>query len=505
MPQKNNDIDSNARLLIVISVMIFATLRTLDMTITNVALPYMMVSLGASADQITWVVTSYIIGTVVITPIAGFLAVRYGRKYLLLVSASGFIITSLLCGLTNDFTFILLARLLQGAFGAALNPLAQVIMLDSYPKEQSRVAMGIYGVGVMIAPIFGPLLGAYITDMASWHWLFLLNVPIGLPALIICFFFLKETETQKVTASWLDIILIVVSIGALQTVLDRGTAEDWFESHLILILTVMTVLTSIIYFIRQLLNPSEQIIKFAIFKDRNFTICFILTIIFFAGVLGKLTVVPIMLTELFNYPIIENGKIFAPLGMASLLGVLLSSKLMKYGSGKWLCLAGALLSTISSLYMVPLNLTASTYEFLIPNIIQGLGIGLFFTPISTVAFYTLPAIMIDQASALLNFARNFGSAIGIAIISTIISNKEQLNWQQLIVHISPYNKELLAHFHQLKIHYHNLAASKLLANMVLTQASMKAHVEAFWFTTVIFGSLVPLIFFISANKQGKAP
>ncbi|MEO6687484.1 MAG: DHA2 family efflux MFS transporter permease subunit, partial [Dokdonella sp.] len=376
--------------LLVISVMLATLMQALDTTIANVALPNMQGTLSATQDQISWVLTSYIVAAAIATPATGWLASIMGRRRLLLIAIAGFTIASILCGIATGIGEMVACRLLQGLFGASLVPLSQSTLLDVYPREKHGAAMAMWGMGVMIGPILGPPLGGWLTEVYSWHWVFLINVPIGALALFGVAASLPTDETHSSRFDWRGFSFLAIGIGALQLFLDRGEQQDWFGSVEIQIEAALAFLGFYLYFVHWKLSE-KPFLNLGLFADRNFfastIFIFVLGVVLFA----TMALLPPFLQGLMNYPVITTGLLLAPRGIGTLIAMMLVGRLMARGAdARVLAGIGMLLTAYSLWQMMHFNLEVPQHMIVATGVVQGLGLGLVFVPISTVAYSTLP-------------------------------------------------------------------------------------------------------------------
>ncbi len=482
--------DAAPRWLLSIAVMLTTVMVILDMTIVNVALPHMMGALGTTADQITWVLTAYIVMEAIVIPLSGFLASWLGRRRLMLVSIAGFVTASALCGQADSLTEMVVFRLLQGAFGAAVIPLSQSIMVDSFPGDQRGKAMALWGVGIMLGPILGPTLGGYITQHLDWRWVFYINVPVGVLNFIMISRLVKPQPSRPVRFDGCGALLLAIGIGSLQMLLDRGNQENWWHSNLIVALAGVSLI-GLLGFVLRSRSRVDSVLQLRLLKDRNLSLASLMMAVFGMGLFGTIALQPLMLERLFDYPAQTTGLAMAPRGLASALGMFAVSRLINRLGAPRLVLVGLLLAAGGSWLMTGYNLQLSIGWFIWPSLLQGLGMGMIFVPLSTLVYETLPAAATDQGSAIFNLARTVGSAVGISIAATVLTRMTQVNWNVLGGHINPYNPALQQWL--AAQHLRLSEAPRLLAHELGRQASMLGFVDAFWFVTVSFAVLAPLL------------
>lgn len=427
--------------LIAVSVMLATIIQTLDMTIANVALPNMQGSLSATQDQISWVLTSYIVAAAIMTPPTGYIAARLGRRRMFMLAVAGFTVASLLCGLATSLEQMIVFRLLQGVFGASLIPLSQAVLLDVYPPEKHGAAMAMWGVGVMIGPVLGPTLGGWLTEYYDWRWVFLINLPIGALALLGVFAFVPETKRQNLRFDAFGFALLSLAIGALQMMLDRGHHLGWFDSTEVWIEAVVTVLC-LYMFVVHMFTADKPFLTPALFADRNFVtgMCFI----FIVGIilLATMALMPPFLQSLLGYPVATTGMVLAPRGIGTMITMLAMGRLVNRVDPRLLLTIGFGLIAVSLWEMSRFTDDVSRFTIVWTGFIQGLGLGFVFVPMSTLTFGTLPMEHRTEAASLYSLMRNMGSSIGVSIVVTLLARNVQINHAQLAEHINPYNRLL---------------------------------------------------------------
>ncbi|WP_336366394.1 DHA2 family efflux MFS transporter permease subunit [Marinobacter sp. C2H3] len=425
------------RALITVSIMLATIMQAVDTTIANVALPNMQGSMSATSEQIAWVLTSYIVAAAIMTPMTGFLSGRIGRKRLFVLSVTGFTITSLLCGIATSLEQIVLFRLLQGVFGAGLVPLSQSVLLDTFPREKHGSAMAIWGVGVMVGPILGPTLGGYLTEYYNWRWVFFINLPVGILALAGILTFVPETEKTQRRFDLFGFALLSLAIGALQLMLDRGQSLDWFSSTEIVIEAIVAGLC-IYLFVVHMLTAREPFLEPGLFKDRNLVIGLVFIFIIGVVLLATLALLPPYLQNLMNYPVITTGELLAPRGMGSMVAMLLVGRLVNKVDVRLLVGTGLALTSISLFMMADFNLNIRPMALVQTGIIQGLGLGFVFVPLSTITFSTLDARYRTEGTAMFSLMRNIGSSIGISVMVAWATRFTQVNHAVLGEQLNPY-------------------------------------------------------------------
>jgi DHA2 family multidrug resistance protein len=484
--------DAGNPLLVSIAVMLATIMVILDMTVVNVNLDEMMGALGATADQITWVLTSYIVAEAVIIPLGGVLAQRLGRKRLMLASVTGFVAASALCGQATTLSAMVLFRLAQGVFGASIVPVSQSVMVDTFPPDKRGRAMAIWGIGIMLGPILGPTLGGYISQHLSWRWVFYINVPTGLLNIVLLGAFLRETARNKVPADWFGALLLAVGVGALQAMLDQGNQRDWFNSGLITALLAVSVAGLAAFMLRSL-GRDDAILRINLLRDRNLATASLMMMAFGLGMFGTIALQPIMMSRLFGYPPETIGLVMAPRGLAAAVGMFTVAGLINRTDPRYLVTAGLTLSAAGSFMMGVLNLQADAFWIVLPSMVQGVGMGMIFVPLSTLAFATLHGSQTDFGSGIFNLSRTIGSSIGISIASTVLTRKIAEAKGALATNLVPSNPDMLAWLAHLHLKLGSPEAIAILYQQLTEQSAMIGFVNTFVFISGSFVLLAPLV------------
>jgi DHA2 family multidrug resistance protein len=417
-------------------------MQALDSTIANVALPDMQGSLAASRDQITWVLTSYIVAAAIMTAPVGWLSSRFGRKTVALVSLSGFTITSMMCGAAQNLDQMIIFRLLQGVFGAALSPISQSIILDLYPPQRRGAMMALWGMGVMLGPILGPTLGGYLTETYNWRWVFYVNLPFGIAAVTGIALFFRDTHSDSTLRfDWFGFAVLGFGLGALQLMLDRGTTKDWFGSTEIIAETVIGCLGLYLFIVHMLTTP-KTFIPHEMFKDRNFVSSLFLMFVVGLVMLASSALLPPYLQGLGGYTVTETGFLMAPRGIGTFIAMVFAGRLAMRMDPRILMTVGFVCLEWSTWEMSNWTPDISASWLTFTTIIQGIGMGLLFVPMNLVSFATLPAIFRTDGSALVNLVRNVGSAVGVSITTTVLATATQVIHAQMAQSASPFNRNL---------------------------------------------------------------
>ena len=424
--------------LITISVMLASVMQALDNTIANVALPRIQGSLSSTQDQMSWVLTSYIVAAAIMTPLSGWLAGRFGRRRIFLFSIFGFTLASAFCGLAQSLPQIIIARLLQGISGAALIPMSQAVLLDINPPERHAKAMTVWVMGVTVGPILGPALGGWLTEHYSWRWVFFINVPVG----ILCFFgvmaFMRETRLSTTRFDFFGFAMLSLAVGALQMLLDRGQSNDWFSSTETWIEAGLMLLCAYLFVVHLLTTRRQPFISPALFKDANFLagnlFIFIVGVVLFA----TLALLPPLLQGLMNYPVVLTGLVTAPRGIGTLLAMAVVGQLMGRIDNRWIIAAGLLMTAASLWQMTGFYLQMDKGMVIWSGLLQGFGTGFVFASLSTVAFATLAPALRNEGTAFFSLMRNIGSSIGISAVISLLTRNTQILHSRLAEHVTPY-------------------------------------------------------------------
>lgn len=488
---------------IALTVMLPTFIEVMDTSVVNVSLPHIQGSLSAGLDEVTWVLTSYLVSNAIIIPITGWLSNVFGRKRYLLFSLILFTGSSVICGSAPTLKILVLARILQGIGGGGLQPISQAILLESFPKKEHGMAMAVFGMGVILAPILGPVVGGWITDNWTWRWVFYINVPVGILAVFLAMLFVHDPPYIKRGKVYIDkwgLFLLTVGLGSLQIVLDKGEREDWFNSHFILYLSIIAAVALVLFVIIEL-RVRHPVVDLRVFKDSAFaTGNFIMYTGFFC-LFGSIVLLPVYLQKLMGYTAFWAGLVLGPGGIASFLIMPVAGAMMKKGvSPRSLLAAGLGFLAYSLWLMSKFNLQADFMAVSWPRVVQGLGMGLFFVPLAAATFANVPKEKMGNASGIFNLVRNLGGSFGVAFSTTVLSQRSQFHQSFLVEHITPYNKvfqeQFAAVLNWLKVHDPNVAtpvkALALFYGEVLRQASMLAFNDVFWLFAWFTALLIPL-------------
>jgi DHA2 family multidrug resistance protein len=488
------------RILTTIAVMSATVMQVIDTTIVNVALPQMQGQLGATPDQISWVLTSYLVSSGIFMLLTGYFADRMGQRRYLLISIIGFTLTSLLCGLAESLDAIVLFRLLQGIFGAALVPLAQSIMVQTFPLKERGRAMAIWGMGVMIGPILGPTLGGWLTEAISWRWTFFINLPIGIFSALMTWKVVADSEIRERKMDWWGLLYLTACLGGLQFVLDRGGRDDWFNSTDIRITAALAVLGLVLYLWHSMDKKGHPIFNPAIFRDRNFATASMILAVFGLGLFGTLMLQPMMLATLMDYPALTIGLVLAPRGIASMFSMMLVGRIIHRTDPRLLITLGVVIFTIGTHFTTEYSLTIDKFWIIFPLLIQGAGLGLVFVPLSTVAFSTLEPRYAAEAAGMFSVLRTIGSAVGISIVATLMTDHSQVAWNQLGGFLSQNNPALSDYLNQGHFNLQMPQVPYILAHELGRQSSMIGMLDAYTLVTWSFAAMLPLVLLLKYKR-----
>ena len=422
---------------LVIAVVLTAVLEVLDMTIVNVSIPHMLGTFAATPDQITWVLTSYIVAAAVVMPLTGYLSNWLGRRRLLLTAIIGFVVSSALCGMSWSLESMVVFRLAQGVFGAPLVPLSQAILLDAFPRSRHGQALAIFGMGIMVAPVIGPALGGYLTENYSWRMVFYINVPLGIFALLMAIGYLPKRAIKDMKTDWVGMGLLVLAVGALQYVLDQGQSRDWFNSRVIVSGTIIAIFASAAFFLRGW-NKSDNIIDLSLLRDRNFVAGTLAITAYGISLFGWMAIMPLFSQRLLGYPPDVAGTLFIPRGIVSAITLAITgSILIRMFDARYLVTAGLIMTALGTLPMAYFNLYVDFWGIATPGMLAGIGSGLFFVPLTAVAFASIPKGQYDEASGVYALMRGIGGSAGIAVVSWLFVRQTQIHFNELTAHVTP--------------------------------------------------------------------
>lgn len=502
--------------LITITVMLPTIMEIVDTSVANVALPHMQGSLNAGTDEVTWVLTSYLVSNAVVLPMTGWLSRIFGRKRFLITCITLFTFASLLCGAAPNLATLILFRVIQGAAGGALIPSSQAILLETFPPHERGMANAIFGIGAMFGPIIGPALGGWITDNLSWRWIFYINIPIGIVAVIMATYFIFDPpylRRAQASIDWWGLAFLTVGLGALQIVLDKGQQDDWFNSSFITGCSVLSVLAlaSLIYVE---LKHEHPIINLRLFKDISFSAGnFVMFMVGFC-LYSSIMLIPLFLQTLMGYDATLAGMVLAPGGIATLITMPFVGAIISKYDGRKVVLAGLLIGAASMFMMQRFTLEASYWDFVWPRVILGVGLAMLFVPLTTVTLSSIPREEMGNATGMFNLLRNIGGSVGIAAAATLLSRFAQSYQNVLVSNITPFNavtRQTIGRWKQamtMRGIDGASAGTKSLAalyGIVQRQAGMLAYNRIFWIVGLTFLAVIPLLLLLRKPRLGAGP
>ncbi|HLO26051.1 MAG TPA: MDR family MFS transporter [Geobacteraceae bacterium] len=498
--------------LITITVMLPTIMEIVDTSVANVALPHMQGSLNAGTDEVTWVLTSYLVSNAVILPMTGWLARMFGRKRFLITCITLFTLASFLCGAAPNLATLIFFRILQGAAGGALIPTSQAILMETFPPREQGMAMAIFGVGAMFGPIVGPALGGWITDNLNWRWIFYINIPIGIIAVTMATYFIFDPaylKRKKMSIDYWGLGLLTVGLGALQIVLDKGQQEDWFNSSLIVSCSVISIVAlSLLVYVE--LKHEHPIVNLRLFKNVSFSAGnFIMFMVGFC-LYSSIMLIPLFLQTLMGYNATLAGMVLAPGGVATLITMPLVGAYIQRGDGRKVVFAGLLIGAVSMFMMQKFTLEASYWDFVWPRVVLGIGLAMIFVPLTTVTLASIAREEMGNATGIFNLLRNIGGSVGIAIAATLIARYSQFYQNSLVGHVNPYSPQTQAKLTALKKSamlggVDQVSADKVslaaLYGMVHRQAGILAYNHIFWIVGLVFLVVIPLLFLLKRPRH----
>jgi len=502
--------------LITLTVMMAVFMEVLDTSIANIALPHIAGGLSATPEEATWVLTSYLVANAIVLPMTGWLGNYFGRTRVLLFCIFMFTLASALCGLAWDLPTLVLARILQGLGGGAMVPIAQAIMLESFPPQKRGAAMAVFAQGVVVAPILGPTIGGWITDNYSWRWIFYINLPVGVLAFLLSKWLVEDPPYIKrnvhATIDYIGFGLLAIWLATLQVVLDKGQEADWFGAIWVRWFTLISIL-SFIGFLWWEFSTEHPLVDLRVFKNRNFTIGLTLMTSLAAILYGTTAQLPLFLQTLMGYPALQSGYALSPRGIAAFITTFFVGRLVGKMRMRWMLVFGFTTLAYSSFLLSQINLQVSQINVIWPSVINGIAISFIFVPLTTATMSQLAQNQIGNASGLYNLMRNLGGSIGIAFVTTMLARDAQTHQALMVGHLTPTDPAFVQRFSQAKsmlsLHTDPVTASRQAYNAVYSLLDQQAHLWAFVDNFFIFGVLalcgIPLVFFFKRVQYAKKP
>jgi MFS transporter, DHA2 family, multidrug resistance protein len=490
------ELSSARKWAITFSVMLVTVMQIVDTSVTNVALPHMQGSLSASVDEVAWVLTSYLAANAVIIPATGWLSGLLGRKRFFLICTMLFTASSFLSGVAPTLEFLVAMRIFQGIGGGPMIPISQAIMWEIFPLRQRGMAMAVWGIGIMMGPIFGPTLGGWIADNWSWRWIFYINLPIGVLGFLAASAFLFDPPHIRRPAriDGLGLALMVVGFSAMQYVLDRGQREDWFESGWMVTLAVLAV-CALAGFVAREVTTEHPILDFSVFADRNFTLGAALVSLTAFGLYASMLLVALYTQQVLGYDAWNAGLVLAPGGVGNMISLVIAGRLIAHVDQRWLLAIGLVLNGVGLFMMSHLTLTVDYWTLVWPRFVQGLGLGFTFVPLTTLALATVAKDRLGNATAAFNVVRNIGGSIGIALATTYLVRRSQHHQATLVGHVDVWSGETARRLADWTRHFLRQGsdtftagrrATSMLYNDTVTQAQVLAYADEFWILSTFF-------------------
>jgi len=501
------------------TVMLATFMEVLDTSVANVALPHIAGNLSSSIDETTWVLTGYLVANAIVLPLSGWFSTLFGRKRFYMTCVLLFTVSSALCGLAPSLPVLILCRVVQGLGGGALQPVSQAILRETFPREKQGMAMAVYGMGVVFAPVLGPTLGGWITDNFTWRWIFLINIPVGICSLLLTSllifdppYLVRRTLAQGLKIDYIGLGLLATGLGALEIALDEGQRHDWFSSSGIVAATVIGIV-AVVSVVFWELRQKDPVVDFHLLKDRNFAISTLTMFILGFVLYGSTMALPLFLQELLGYTAMQSGMALSPGGLAIMVMMPIVGFLLSKFEARWLVIFGLLVSAFGLYQMTHFDLNIDFQHAVTARIVQSLGLAFLFVPINTMAFYFIAKEKTSYATGLINLARNFGGSSGIALSTTLIARRQQFHQYRLVENLSPLNSSYQSALEGAKQMFmsrgadafHATAqAQQLIYGMVQRQAMLLSFLEDFRFLALTFLAVIPLMFLMKKIRAGKS-
>jgi DHA2 family multidrug resistance protein len=502
------------------TVMLAVFMEVLDTSVANVSLNNIAGNLSSSMDEATWVLTSYLIANSIILPMGGWFSMLMGRKRFYMICVAVFTLSSFLCGFAPSLGMLVFFRVLQGLGGGALQPISQAILVESFPREKHGMAMAIFGMGVVAAPVIGPTLGGWITDNYTWRWIFYINIPVGILSLILTWFLVHDPPymvrkgfAQGLKIDYLGFGLLALGLGSLEVVMDEGQKNDWFASHYIVAFTaIMAVSLAAVVFWE--LRHEHPIIDFRVLKDRNFTLATLSMLLLGFVMYASTALLPMFMQTLLGYTAMLSGLALSPAGLVVIAMLPMVGLLMRRFQARWLVVFGVLISSLGLLLMARFTLDIDFGTAMWSRIVQSAGMPFLFVPISAVAFAYVPKERTNYAAGLFNLARNIGGSVGIATVTTMLARRSLFHQQRLVEHLTPYDASYrdalrgaaqMVHLRGASLPDAAAQAQGMIYGSMLRQSGMLAFADAFAMMAVVFLIVIPLMLMIKKVRPARGP
>jgi DHA2 family multidrug resistance protein len=499
--------------IVAIAVMSATFMEVLDTTVVNVSLPHIAGNLSATIDESTWALTSYLVANAIVLPMTGWLANHFGRKRLLLSSVAGFTVSSFLCGLAPNLPLLILFRVIQGFTGGALQPISQAVLLEAFKPEDRGRAMGFWGLGIVVAPILGPVLGGWLTDSYSWRWVFYINIPVGIASLALISTYVFDPPyiaRREGRIDYWGIGLLAVGIGALQLVLDKGQEDDWFESSLILTLTGLAIAGILAFIVREL-RTDHPVVELRVLRNRTYTVgVFLMTVMGFV-LYGSLVLLPLLLQTLLGYPSLQAGIALAPRGMGSFIAMPIVGLILGRVDARKVLATGLIVGSGTLFWLGSLNANLGYWDIFWPQFVQGVSLGLLFVPLTTITMGFIARENMGNATSIFNLMRNIGGSMGIAAATTLLTRHRQEHTSTLVSHVDAYSPQARQLFEQMRAGFVARGADLATAAdqarvaifaMVQREAMMVSFTDVFRLLALLFVAMLPLVLLMRSPKRG---
>jgi DHA2 family multidrug resistance protein len=497
--------------IIAMTVMLATFMEVLDTSVANVSLPHIAGSLSASMDESTWMLTSYLVANAIILPMGGWFSMLFGRKRFYMICVAIFTISSFLCGIAPSLSALIFFRVLQGIGGGALQPVSQAILVESFPREKQGMAMAVYGMGVVVAPVIGPTLGGWITDNYTWRWIFFINIPVGILSLVLTALLIFDPPYLKRKSlgngfkiDYMGFGLLALGLGALEVVMDEGQKEDWFGSPFIVTFAIITVVCLIAVVFWELWQK-EPIIDFHILKDRNYALATLSMLVLGFVLYASTALMPLFLQTLLGYTAMMSGLVLSPGGLVIVICLPVVGILVRKYQPRWLVIFGVVVTSLGLFRMARFTLGIDYHTAVMSRMVQSFGLAFLFVPISATAFAFIPKERTSYATGLFNLARNIGGSSGIATATTLLARRAQFHQSVMVAHLTPFNwryRESVAGAAAIlrsagsSAPDANVQAQGMIYGTMLRQSNMLAFADAFWVMGAMFLLIIPLMFLI---------
>ncbi|MCX5699102.1 MAG: DHA2 family efflux MFS transporter permease subunit [Candidatus Omnitrophica bacterium] len=502
--------NKSSKWIIALAVVLPTLLEVIDTSVVNVSLDHIRGSLSAGIDEATWTITAYLVSNAIIIPLTGWLSRVFGRKRYLLFSVALFTVSSFLCGSAASISALIFFRIIQGIGGGALQPISQTILLESFPPEEYGMAMAIFGVGVMFGPIVGPVLGGWITDNWSWNWIFYINIPIGIISVIMIMLFIKDPPYLKRIKERIDYVglsLIVLGIGCLQVLLDKGQREDWFSSQLIMNLAIVSIISMVVFVFWEL-RRRDPILNLRQLKNVSFASANLIQAVAFFVLFGSILLLPLFVQQLLGYSAFLSGMVLAPGGIATLISMPISGKLIQKVNPKAVLAIGLLITAYSIFVMSRFNAYIDYNAVAFSRIVMGFGMGMVFVPLTSLAFSTIKKEEMGNATSIFSLIRNIAGSFGIAIVTTLLARRAQFHQFRLSEQLNPFDPRYQLGLSKAMavLGYKTGSATVSGANGVIyqqliKQATLFSFTDVFYLSTLLMLCVVPVVFLLKRTKN----